>query len=228
MMQIQDNRFRQQSQQSQQQQEEEPKFFNGYGEWGNGYVVSKTERSILSELEKYQLPEEIKNQADVIYSKMKKRVRRGKIRLQMLFFCTYCAYLELNRDINETELGAQFGLNSGDVQKCDSLFSPMQTGYSPPCKKISPLSYLTDYCKQIGLTDDVAVNQILTEGTEIMKKDPGLHEDNPKTVAAGILRYYLVTYGIVLSDNNKLTKVTCRSNATIDSMYKRIATAVNN
>src|SRR5438105_6674616 len=77
-------------------QTSDQKFSSGYGEWG--HVVTKVNRTILNDLAQYLLPDDIKNTADVIYNKMTYRVRRGKIRFQMLFFCVYCAYLELKRN----------------------------------------------------------------------------------------------------------------------------------
>ncbi|MEM2987184.1 MAG: hypothetical protein QXV60_03700, partial [Nitrososphaerota archaeon] len=170
---------------------------------------------------------DIKNQADVIYNKMKYQVRRGKIRHQMLFFCVYCAYLELNRNVNPIELGEIFGLSQGEVQRCNSLFSPLQTGYKPPSRNISPISYLPDFCKNIGLSQD-ALESIINMAVIILNKDPSLYQENPQTVAAGLLRYYIITNGIMIEDPQRITRVTNRSIVTIESMFKRICTIDNN
>lgn len=199
----------------------EQQFCGGYGEWG--HVISHTERSILPDLKPYPFPDDIKNQADVIYNKMRYQVRRGKIRFQMLFFCVYCSHLELGRDVNPIQLGAQFGLTPGEVQRCDSLFSPLQTGYKPPSKNASPLSYLPDYCREMDLSQE----NIMEIAANILKKDSTLYQENPQTVAAGLLRYYTVTHGITTDDPLKITRVTSRSNVTIDGMFRRISTIDN-
>jgi len=203
----------------------EQKFCNGYGEWG--HVITHTERSILPDLKPYPFPDEIKNQADVIYNKMRYQVRRGKIRYQMLFFCVYYAHIELGRDINPIQLGAQFGLTQGEVQRCDSLFSPLQTGYRPPSINTSPLGYLPDYCQNMNLSQD-AIDEIMKMSAAILRKEPTLYQENPQTVAAGLLRYFTVTNGITTDDPQKITRVTNRSTVTIDSMFRRIATIDNN
>jgi hypothetical protein len=59
-------------------------FHHGEGEWG--VVTVRSGRSILPDLKNLALPEEVKNQADVIFNKMIYRVRRGKVRAQLLFF----------------------------------------------------------------------------------------------------------------------------------------------
>ena len=202
----------------------EQRFCGGYGEWG--HVVTHTERSILPDLKPYPFPDEIKNKADVIYNKMIYRVRRGKIRNQMLFFCVYCAHLELNRDINPIQLGSQFGLTPGEVQRCDSIFSPLQTGYRPPSTNTSPLRYLPEYCKEMELSEEAA-NEVMLLANNVLRKDPTLFQESPQTVAAGFLRYFTVTNGITTDDPQKIIKVTGRSNVTIEGMYRRIATIDN-
>ena len=199
-------------------------FYGGYGEWG--HVITRTERSILSDLKQYPFPDDIKNKADVIYNKMIYRVRRGKIRSQMLFFCVYCAHLELDRDVDPVDLGNLFGLSQGEVQRCDSIFSPLQTGYRPPSTDTSPLRYLPGYCQKMDLSEE-AVEEITRLANNILMKDPDLRQENPQTVAAGILRYFTCTNGITTDDPQKLTKVTGRSSVTIDVMFRRIATIDN-
>jgi len=203
----------------------EQRFCGGYGEWG--HVITHTERTILPDLKQYAFTDDIKNQADVIYNKMIYRVRRGKIRSQMLFFCVYCAHLELNRDVNPTQLGVLFDLTPGEVQRCDSIFSPLQTNYRPPSTNTSPLRYLPGYCEKMELSEE-AVTEIMRLANNVLRKDPDLKQENPQTVAAGLLRYFTYTNGIITDDPQKITKVTGRSNVTIDVMFRRIATIDNN
>lgn len=205
----------------------ETRLCNGYNDWNSGsHVMSSAERSILIDLKTMPFTDDIKNQADVIYNKMKPRVRRGKIRLQMLFFCVYCAHLELGRMVNPLQLGLLFGLNAGDVQRCDSIFSPLQTGYKPPYTSTSPLRYLPDYCRAIGLADET-ISEIMTASSAILRKDPSLYQENPQTVAAGLLRYFTITNGITNDDPQKIVKVTGRSSVTIEGMFRRVATIDN-
>lgn len=202
----------------------EQRFCNGYNEWG--HVMSRSEHTILPDLKPYPFPDDIKNQADVIYNKMKYQVRRGKIRFQMLFFCTYYSHVELGRDVNPIQLGAQFGLTQGEVQRCDSIFSPLQTGYRPPSTNTSPLGYLPDYCQNMQLSQD-AIEEIMRMASSVLRKDPTLFQENPQTVAAGLLRYYTVTNGITTDDPQRVARVTGRSNVTIEGMFRRIATIDN-
>ena len=203
---------------------EEKAFCGGHGDWA--HVVSKTERSILGDLKQYDIADEIKNMADVIYNKMIPQTRRNKVRRQLLFYCTYCAHLELGRDVNPSVLGKIFDLDTGDVQKCYSLFAPLQTGYTPPASTSSPLRYLPDYCSRMGLTAE-AVADLITMSKRILNKDRTLLQETPQTVAAGLLRYWIEINGVVIDDSQKLRDITGRSLVTIDTMFKRIANVDN-
>lgn len=194
-------------------------FYNGYGET---HVMTRKNRSILPDLEPYPLTEDIKNEADVIYNKMIPRLHRSKIRNQMLFHCVYNAHLELDRHVNPVQLGKMFGLTQGEVERCDSIFSPLQTGYEPKCKTTSPTEYLTGFCEKMGISDEATAN-VIKLANNLLSKDPDLKEQRPQTVAAGILKYYTYIHGITTDDPYKINKVTDRSPVTIDSVFKKIS-----
>jgi transcription initiation factor TFIIIB Brf1 subunit/transcription initiation factor TFIIB len=197
-------------------------FFGGYGEWGQ-HVIVKSEHTILPDLKLYSLPDEIKNRADSIYCQMIHRVRRKKIRKQLVFYCTY---LELGIEVNPMQLGKQFGLKCGEIQKCGSLFCKLQTGYTPPVVDATPLNYISDFCESLGLPVD-AIEEISRIYGVVIVNDEALSQGNPQTVASGLLKYYTVTNGIVMKDPTIISTVTNRSSVTIDAMYKRITIADN-
>ena len=201
-------------------------FFKGYSDWGQ-HVFVNSEHSIINDLRSYQIPDDIKNKADWIYSKMIPRTRRKKIRKQLVFYCIYCACLELGIDVNPMQLGKQFGLTQGEVQRCGSLFSKLQTGYAPPVVYSTPLNYIPGFCENLGLAED-AIEEIARIYSVVISADQGLSQENPQTVASGLLKYYIITNGISLKDSNAISVATNRSSVTIDAMYKRIAIADNN
>ena len=155
----------------------------GFSDWS--HVIINNEKSIMNDLKNQLFSIDLKNRADVIYSKMKYQVRRGKIRTQMLFFCVYCAHLELNIEVNPIQLGLVFGLTKGEVQRCDSVFSPLQTGYRPPPKITSPLGYLPDFCEKLNLSIE-AINDIKVLGLKILNND--------KIITNFYITYYNMSY----------------------------------
>lgn len=184
-------------------------------------VSGKTNKSILPDLKNYPLDTELQNKAADIHDRMIYKVRRKKIRTKLLFYCCLCAYKELGRNVDTVALSKIFGLSSTEVAKCDTLFSPLQTGYYPPETNSTPLKYLPEYFSKINLSEDIK-DSLLVQANNILEKNPDLLEKSPQTVASGLFKYFLVTNGIVLSDQKILKEITGRSLATIDTMYKAI------
>lgn len=189
---------------------------------GDGeHVVGHQKRSILPDLSGHSFPDDIKNQADTIYQQMRPRVRKGKARDQLLFFCVYYAHIELDVDVDPNLLGERFGLKPGEVQRCHSIFSPLQTGYHPPLKDLTPLNLLPDYMKKLNMSED-AIYQAKVQLQEIVNKNRSLSQEHPRTVASGFLKYYIDINGIEVNQQ-ELSRITNRSPATIDNMYNRIS-----
>lgn len=188
----------------------------------------KGEKSILQELEQYEISPEIKNRAQKIYQKMGPHVHRGKKRVQLLFYCLYSADLELHsectiRDDASNPLIYQkmLGLSHGEARKAMGIFSETQTGYRPKTGKANPLGMIKGYCQENHISEEM-VAPIRALGRKILSKDPELMEEYPQTVAAGLIKYALSTMGGEL-DNDSFANTVNLSQATINGMYKRIA-----
>lgn len=186
---------------------------------------SKNNRNILNELSKYNIPDDIKYTANFIYNSMLSNIKRANKRKYLLFFCVYSAYKEHNITVNPVELGKKFNLSAGDVQKTHSMFSPLQTKYKPVNRIINPSDYISDFCKKLNM--DSYESDIITFTNNILIKNPSLTQEQPQTVAAGVLKYYMIINGIELNDKHQLSIATLRSDTTIDGMYKKISTMDN-
>jgi len=188
--------------------------------------TNKNNRSILNDLAKYdQFSDDIKIRANAIYLKMNPTTNRAKKRTFLLFYCIYNAYKELNIDIDPSELGDIFGLTSGELQKTSSMFSRLQTNYKPINKPRTISNYINDYCNNIGLKD--YVDDIIQLSDSILEKNIDLNQSATQPVAAGMIKYYMTSNGIELSNKEFLAKVAKRSDTTIEAMYKKISAADN-
>lgn len=185
------------------------------------HVSSKNDRGILPELAAYKYSEEIKSKADEIYRKMTYKVCRGNVRIKKLFYCVYCAHLELGINTDPMKIGSDFGLDESAVQKTYSLFGALQTGYQPPTINMKPSDYLKDYCEAMGLSTEIQQDMIEWSKT-ILNKDPSLLQESPKTVSTGIFKYYLYSIGIQ-PDPAEMTRITQRSVVTTDNIFRKIS-----
>jgi transcription initiation factor TFIIIB Brf1 subunit/transcription initiation factor TFIIB len=186
---------------------------------------AKNTRSILNELSNYNIPDDIKSRANIIYNSMVSNIKRANKRKYLLFYCVYSAYKELNITVNPVELGKKFNLSPGDVQKTHSMFSPLQTNYKPVNRIINASDYISDFCKKLNM--DSYESDIIMFTNNILNKNPSLTQEQPQTVAAGVLKYYMMINGIELIDKHQLSISTLRSDTTIDGMYKKISTMDN-
>lgn len=191
------------------------------------YVRNKPCKTIYPLLQPLQgISDEIKLKADSIFIRMRPAVHRGKTFIKQQFYCTYCAYLELGMKVDPFKLGSEFfGLTPGEVQHCDSLFSPLSTGYTSPVKQVSPTVYIPGFCKRMNFTEETQA-KIIELTNDVLRKDRSLTQYNPQTLAAGILRYFIDINGIVV-ENNTLKEITSRSTVTINSISAKIAKADN-
>jgi transcription initiation factor TFIIIB Brf1 subunit/transcription initiation factor TFIIB len=219
--------------------EEESQFGTEYNS-KDSHVSKKKEKSISSCLMKFSLPENIIQNADRIYNEMRPQVRRAKTYNMLLYYCTYCAYLEYIHEqtslskgalfdsegyidgFDAIELGKKFNLTKGQIQKCDSLFSPLQTGYKPPSSCISLFVHIPNYCKCINLSKE-SIMDVIELTNELLKKEPKLGKENPRSTAAGIVYYFTVINGIEINNMEQFTKLVNYSFNTIENIYKEIS-----
>lgn len=183
---------------------------------------TKNNRSILNDLSAYpQFSDDIKIRANTIYLKMNPTTNRAKKRTLLLFFCIYNAYKELGIKIDPAVLGDIFGLNAGQLQKTESMFSRLQTNYKPiiNCRTVS--DYINDYCQAIGLAD--YVDDIIQLSDHILSKNVDLNQSASQPVAAGMIKYYMVINGIELVNKELLSQAARRSDTTIEAMFKKIS-----
>lgn len=180
-------------------------------------------KSIYDTLVKYDLPDNICVKADQIFQQMTACVHRGNVRKQLFYYCSYHAYRELEQPVDIIDLANMFSLTASQAQHSHSLFSPIQTGYQP--KNITlmcPTEMIPGLCKRLLIPDEY-ISDIIEFTKNIMNKAPSLKQESPQSIAAGILKYYIISNGFELEKMNEFQKIVGRSNVTIDQRVKEIS-----
>jgi len=181
---------------------------------------------IEDELRKYNLPERIIYQGNYIFlEKMNIANRNGSQKTQLLFFCVYSAYKELNTFIDFHELAQIFKLTPKKARKAITLYDNFNTGYIAPVNIYSPLDLIVDYCKKLNLDNSLASQALLFAKDLLENSCKELRQENYSTVAAGILSYYLQQIGCVKS--KEIFNISNLSQATINLMRDRIISLDN-
>jgi len=179
--------------------------------------------TIMNELNKFNIPDDIKKDAERIYHTLNYHIRRGRKRKKMIFYCIYNAFLEHDIIYDPYILADFIGLEANEVQKCFSMF--IVDNYKPVLKKFHPKDFFPHYCKIFNINLD-ALPRLEKLCNEIINKDKSLLEMFPQTVSASILYYFLTINGITI---NKLEfcKKLKRSETFITKLYEKIASIHN-
>ena len=121
------------------------------GEWGE-IQYKKAAKSILPDLEKIRwnidLPLEVRNKANDIFTIMNVGTHRSNRRKQLIFKCLLSAHRELGLECIPKLLAKDIGLKPGDITKALSSFSQVQTGYESPMKFKTCLDILPELCSK--------------------------------------------------------------------------------
>lgn len=184
------------------------------------------ESTLLSEIASFQLPDNVRIQAQEVARRLKLPIRRGKKRRQLLFYCLYSAYAELNIVQDPVTIAMMVGIERSQIGRALSLFSEAQTGYAPPMHIASAVDFVPRYAEQMGLEAHI-IGDLVSIAQAVIERDSELAESYPQKVAAAIVSYYLSLNNLFSVSISNLTVLSGFSEPTIKSVVKRVA-AVHN
>lgn len=156
---------------------------------------SNVERTIMNDLVSYHLPNDIKQRANEIFLKMHLTTKKGKGRSNLLFFCVYNAYKELNVVIDPMRLAYTFEVPRNAICKSLTFYSVFATGYQPPMVNWTAIDLIPSYCSEIENINNECVQSMVTFGQRLFDKEPNLYNSPPQKMAAGVIVFYLGLFG---------------------------------
>lgn len=196
-------------------------YSNHSSEYTNCHVVPKlSQRTILQDLEKIDIPDIVKKESERIFQELKTSTKRGRRRKKLLFYCIFNAYNLLGKPQDPKIIAELVGISPTEITKSFSMCSESQTKYRPPTVFHSPVDFIPQYLKDVGL-DDGCLDAVTDLADRILNKEPELKENYPQVVAAGILLYYMTINGVEVN-KKEYAKIIRRSEMTISKMFKRI------
>ena len=209
---------------------DEPQIYvgsNGKSEYTNCHAIPKlSERSIILDLDKIDIPEDVRNMSEQIFQQLETNTKRGRRRKKLLFYCIFNAYKELGHPQDPKLIAELVGISATEMTKAFSMCSELQTNYKPSSVFYSPLDYISiEFLEEVGL-DEQCLDDILKLGQSILEKDPDLYENYPQVVAAGIILYYMTINGATVN-KKEFARVVKRSEMTISKCLKRISQVHN-
>jgi len=184
-------------------------------------------KSIIPELSKYEITDEVKIKANEIYNKMSLiNTKRGNCRKQMFFILLYYSYKELNIPVDPNVLAKSMNIEKSQINKAFTKFSEIQTGYKPVNVEIDINTTIKRICDNIGFDED-RLNHCLEVSDIILAKDKELlFEYKIQKVAAAIIEFYLYISGHHV-DKELFSNITGISSSSINFLHKRLSGAYN-
>jgi transcription initiation factor TFIIIB Brf1 subunit/transcription initiation factor TFIIB len=191
---------------------------------------SGTKKSIIDDLRKLEIDEEVKKRAIEICHNLEgtNGTRDSSIRTAKKFFCVYNAYVELGVKKDTADIAEIVKLPKADVSRALTQFAWPRTSYKPIPIEIEAEDIIVDFAKKVGLRDD-AYTSLIALCKKIMNKKnkfPELKKLPPQSRAAGVLMYYLISNGI--SFNTKIfAKTVHLSEVSLSTSY-RLCSKIDN
>jgi len=187
---------------------------------GSLFEARPKEKSIISDLVKYNIPEDIIAKADELYKRDDVKICRQKKRLHLLFYYTLQAYRDIYQHVDPNKIAKYFNLKQGDTMTAVSTFNKKKN-----VSKISftsPLQLTRDYCRDLNIKEEEIVEEIVDLCRNVVFKNPRLLDSYPQTIASGVLWYYFQTSNYE-PNREKFEKTVGRSTATIKKVAKLVS-----
>ena len=172
-------------------------------------------------LDKYNLPDNVKVTTARLFSLYSQgEVKKVSKRKSTLFMAIKEAYKEHGITIPPDNIRIMLNMDKKEMSRAKTLYSYPRTGIKSTQIDNSPIDFIPIYCRDLKVPDDVR-ELIITLGNIIMDLDEELYDSKPQNVAAGIIAYALILYG--MSIENKIIADTAQiSMATLNSSLEHI------
>jgi len=195
-------------------------------EFGSSVYIKKKIRNVFEGYEYLVVPDEVRVEANSIYNnELGRRIKKIKKLALLKFYCIYNAYKSLGITIVPQTLANDMKMDNKIVNKANTIFSELETGYSPPDHDPSPIDFLPDYAEFLKIDPETLTEFIIPYADNFLKNNTCFLQDHPHVVAAGIIKWYCTMNGLILKKIPKLRQRAGCSDATIDTMYKKVVLA---
>ncbi len=177
--------------------------------------------SIKNDLKKYNLDDDIIQEANRIYENMIFFVSRGKKRKQKLIFIIYNAHLNLNRVYDIHIIAKKMDIKQKKISNVFTLCSPIKTGYNYKKIRFKATEYVKLYMDHLEILNQQQKIQIMSLSNAIVSKDTNISLYPPQKLAASLIIYYAKINGHQeISDQMKA--LFYRPHGTLDTIVKKI------
>lgn len=157
----------------------------------DGYQFKKCQdKSIAKDLEEYNIHPDVIRLADKYYANVTNGViKRGKLRLGIMFACVFQAYKDLGKPQTADKLQKTFGISRRNVSKGLTYFCLGLPNRST-VEYITARHFIPHVFEKLNLRMDI-IDGCYELFNQIENKSSLLNRSNPQSVSKGVVFYYL-------------------------------------
>lgn len=149
--------------------------------------------SILQDMQKLQIPDLIKREADRLFRETYHKIVKSGNRREVIFACLYTVYVRNKVPIIPTDLAMMVGIDINRIHAALTYFDSFRVGRSIEVPSLTTELLLYSYCQKAQLTN-------YFDSIESLYSRVKDHQDvklmSPQTAAAGLLKAWLVLNNI--------------------------------
>jgi|SRR5271156_6424005 len=161
------------------------------------YFRSNVEKNIYKDLEKYSLPQDIKERINREYLELVgDEIYRGACRSGLIFATAFDIYKKLGSPKNKDELNTMFKIDSKDITRGLKMYKMKKAnkGVKNLQKSIKPIDYIPLIMERFNANKS-NIEKVKLLSTKIINKSSELNSAKPLSVASGLVYYYCRSLG---------------------------------
>lgn len=184
------------------------------------FIPKKIEKSIIPELQGYNLSFEIINKANAIYQTVDVNAKRKK-RKYMIYFCVNQAYTELQIPVDPHVLAALIGV---DIRKIMRIYA-FKNGNNTT-KQLDANDFIGSYCQQLGI-DHVGIEKIKDLYNICINKDEDFSDQVPQIIAKSLIAIFCQINNLPINKKNIMELETVINTTRFNKVYSQAMLLIN-
>jgi len=174
-------------------------------------------KTIMNDLKRLKLPKDVMDTAEIIYQKINPSTTKKSRRAELVFYCIFCAYQELDVVVDPVFIARDLGITRESIPKAMNTYSTYP-GYKPKSRDYKPTALIPEYAQRLNLAN---VDEIVALGEQICSQSDKFKEEYPQKVSAGVIFFYMKLNGAVV-DRKLFAEKLNTTEATLKSTFNSI------
>jgi len=190
------------------------------------YAKKTSKKSIKADLENYNIPDNIKLEAEKWYQKHNQnRTNRGNKRKDIVANSIYNAYESTGDSKDPSTIARLTGISKNRINK--AINTRPNNNDIIEQRFHFPQEFIREFLKFLNVNIDTE-NEVIKFCNIICKADSKILDDFPQVTAAAMILFFMDTYGDGIENKKAFYKFVDKSEVTVSKSYNKIASIYHN